>query len=716
MTLNRKRVLVSAYACGPGRASEPGVGWNAVRELARDHDVWVLTSRELRDEIDAVLPHESPTLKFVFLDWPKWLWPLVKTSRIGYEVQHYCWQIAAYLKARALHRQVGFELAHHVTVCRYWTPSFLPLLGIPFVWGPVGGGESAPRQFWRGLGVGGAWLEGVREVARFFGEHDPLLRLMAKRVALGVATTRETAERMRKLGVPSLEICSQVALTDSEIATLGECAPSRTDNGIRFISIARLVAWKGFHLGIEAFARTEDRANEYWIIGSGPAERSLKALAKRLGVADRVCFLGHLPRHEVLQIVQQCDVLVHPSLHESGGAVCAEVMAAGRPVICLDLGGPGLQVTSDTGIKIAPRSPEQAIQDIAAAMDKLSRSAATRLAMGRAARARVRKSFTTAALRSHFTRWYQNVTPDKPAPVSDLAIPQSWIPVRRPPPAGSQSPVTPPTVTAVMPTYNKCQWLELAIDSVLGQTFTDWELIIVDDGSTDDSADILARYADPRITILKLPQNVGRARARNLALEIARGRYIAICDSDDISAATRFEEHTAFLDANPQVGIVSSHLRLLAAHRTAPVVFPIDHESIARRFARGKMGIAHGASMIRAECFKQLGGYCEDLRAAEDFELFRRFLTRYRFETLPKELLLYRNELGAVPFPAWTAYSRAHRYALYRSNCHGCSTPVLSFDEFVRSWRTIFFVYSVDSLRFAHFNLKAHVFSSHVLR
>jgi glycosyltransferase involved in cell wall biosynthesis len=267
-----------------------------------------------------------------------------------------------------------------------------------------------------------------------------------------------------------------------------------------------------------------------------------------------------------------------------------------------------------------------------------------------------------------------------------------------------------------MPTYNKAQWLQQSIDSVLAQTLTDWELIIVDDGSTDETADILARYDDPRITIVTLPKNVGRARARNLALEIARGRYIAICDSDDVSAPTRFEEHAAFLDANPQIGIVSSHLRLLAANRTALVVFPIDHESIARRFARGKMGIAHGASMIRADCFKQLGGYCEDLRAAEDFELFRRFLTRYRFETLPKELLLYRNELGAVSFPTWTAYSRAHRYALYRSNCHGRSAPVLSFDEFVRSWRTNFFVYSVDSLRFAHFNLKAHVFSSHVLR
>jgi hypothetical protein len=108
--------------------------------------------------------------------------------------------------------------------------------------------------------------------------------------------------------------------------------------------------------------------------------------------------------------------------------------------------------------------------------------------------------------------------------------------------------------------------------------------------------------------------------------------------------------------------------------------------------------------------------YCEDLRAAEDFELFRRFSTRYRFQTLPRDLLLYRSNLGAVPFPVWTAASRAHRYALYRSKCQERSEPLLSFDEFVRSWRTNFLVYSVDSLRFAHFNLRAHVFSSHVLR
>jgi glycosyltransferase involved in cell wall biosynthesis len=715
MTPTRKRVLVSAYACGPGRPSEPGVGWNAVREIARDHDVWVLTSLEHRDDIEAVA-HESPTLRFVFLDWPWWL-SFIKRTRVGFEVQHYCWQIAAYLKARALHAQTGFDVAHHVTVCRYWMPSFLPLLGIPFVWGPVGGGESAPKRFWAGLGLPAALLEAVREVARFLGERDPLLRLVAKQVSVGVATTRETAARMTRLKVPRLEVYTQVALTESEIATLGACDVPPASERIRFISIGRLVAWKGFHLGLQAFARTEHPTAEYWIVGGGPAERSLKALATRLGVSNRVRFLGQLPRSEVLQTLQQCDVLVHPSLHESGGAVCAEVMAAGRPVICLDLGGPGLQVTPETGIKVPARTPAQVVRELAVAMDTLSRSRETRIAMGEAARARVRERFNTAAMRAQFTRWYQEVAGEwvRPEPAEPVTT------------AAGLSPLTPssssghardraPVVSAVMPTYNKAQWLQAAIDSVLNQTFTEWELIIVDDGSTDSTPDVLARSTDPRIRVHTLPKNVGRAQARNAAIRSARGRYIAICDSDDISAPTRFEEHVAFLDSHPQVGVVSAHLRQLSPHHAARIVFPIDHKSIARRFARGKMGAAHGASMIRAVCFERLGLYCEDLRAAEDFELFRRFSMEYRFETLPQELLLYRNEWGAVPFPVWTENSRAHRYALYRSNCHGRPARVLSFDEFVRRWRTRFFVYTVDSLRFAHFNLRTHVFSSHVLR
>ena len=143
-----------------------------------------------------------------------------------------------------------------------------------------------------------------------------------------------------------------------------------------------------------------------------------------------------------------------------------------------------------------------------------------------------------------------------------------------------------------MPTYNNGRWLQEAIDSVLGQTFTDWELIIVDDGSTDDTADVLARCTDSRIRIYTLAKNVGRAGARNVALGQARGRYIAICDSDDISAPTRFTEQVAFLDANPNIGVVSAHSSAVVARHAAPY-----SRSITSRSPGGSHGARWGRLM-----------------------------------------------------------------------------------------------------------------------
>ena len=280
--------------------------------------------------------------------------------------------------------------------------------------------------------------------------------------------------------------------------------------------------------------------------------------------------------------------------------------------------------------------------------------------------------------------------------------------------------ISPVTVSAIMPTFNKAPVLRQAVDSILAQTFVDWELLIIDDGSTDDTASVLAGCTDPRIVVQSLPSNIGRSAARNLALSRARGRYIAICDSDDVSTLSRFEQQVAFLDSQPDVDVVSGYIRAFSGSNLAVMLFPQDAVSIRRRFERGKMGVAHGASMVRAECFTRLGGYCEELSFAEDFELFRRFSTQYAFRTLPTVLLDYRHELGTAGIRQWAHEGRAHRYALYRSSpdaeADAHAGHVLTLDEFSRQWRTTAAVYTFDLLRSIHFNLRARLFSSYVLR
>jgi glycosyltransferase involved in cell wall biosynthesis len=400
---------MSAYACGPGRGSEPGIGWNTAREMATRCDVWLFTSRENRRELEEELATRPlPHLRVLFVDWPAALdW--MKQTRLGFELQHYAWQVAVYFKARALHRVVGFDIVHHVTIGRYWMPSFLTLLPVPFVWGPVGGGESVPPQFRRGLGARGALFEVTRECARWIGELDPFVRLTARRSAVALATTEETRRRMAKLGARSTAVLSQVGLSEPELERL-EGGRTPDAEPVRFLSIGRLVSWKGFHLGLSAFARVGGGA-EYWVIGTGPAEVELRRLAQQLGIASRVRFVGALSRDETLAALDSAHVLVHPSLHESGGMVCLEAMAAGKPVVCLDLAGPALQVTDDCGFKIPAGHPAATVEALSAAMQALAASRVLRERMGAAARGRARE-FDWRRRGDELSRLYMTVNDD----------------------------------------------------------------------------------------------------------------------------------------------------------------------------------------------------------------------------------------------------------------------------------------------------------------
>lgn len=191
-----------------------------------------------------------------------------------------------------------------------------------------------------------------------------------------------------------MQILSQVAIPEDEIIQLS-AIPIRTSNPFRLENIGRLLHWKGFHLGLMAFAEFQKQfpQSEYWFIGDGPERRNLERLAERLRVREKVYFWGNLPRSQVLEKLADCDLLVHPSLHESGGWVCLEAMPAGRPVICLDLGGPALQVTEEAGFKIPALTQEQAVEDMARAMLRLAQDPELQHRMGEAGRRRVEEHF-----------------------------------------------------------------------------------------------------------------------------------------------------------------------------------------------------------------------------------------------------------------------------------------------------------------------------------
>ena len=411
------KVLLSAYSCLPNLGSEPGVGWNNVIEISTRHEVWVLTIEEFREPIEAELAlHPLPNVHWVFVDIPKILMTGWKKGERGRRIHYNLWQYWAYREGKRLHEQIHFDIVHHVTFVSYWTPSYLALLDTPFVWGPVGGGDSTPLPYYRTLSWKSRFMEFFRDSFRFASEaFDPYVRKTAQHAAISLATTEVTAGKMRKLGAQNVHIMSECALASEMLPDLEHDPTHFTQNPFRVISMGRLIGWKGYHLGIEAFVKLHQQIpdSEYWIIGTGAEENRLKALVAKLDAEDYIHFTGLLPREEALQQLVRSHVLLHPSLHDTGGWVLLEAMAAGLPIVCLNLGGPATIVNDETGFRASGANPKQSIIEIAAALETLANDRELCLHMGAIAKRKIYESFTWGQKGEMFDRIYTELVPTR---------------------------------------------------------------------------------------------------------------------------------------------------------------------------------------------------------------------------------------------------------------------------------------------------------------
>jgi glycosyltransferase involved in cell wall biosynthesis len=411
------RLLVIAFACEPGQGSEPGIGWNIASRLAEEHDVTVITHPlHQRALDDYLLKHPELRLTVHYCAMPALEWCWVKNSLLN--VYYYLWQFKAARLVRRLHAEQAFDAVQHATYGRYWMPSAADRLGIPMVWGPVGGGENSPAALRSELGWKGGMLERIRDGMRAVFELDPLLRRTVRAATVGLAATEETATRMRSLGVQEVRVFSNAG---HDVVIKPQPLGSHDDRPIRLICVARLLAWKGFGFAIRAFAQAKIPGATLTIVGTGPDENRLRSLARTLGVDDSVRFTGGLERQRCLQEIANSHVLVHPSLHDSGGIACVEAMALGRPVVCLRLGGPGVIVDDSSGIRIPPADPETVVRSLGEAFVQLhsDRHRLAALSSGAAARAaEFHWSHKMAELRSI----YRSILSDAVASASERKV------------------------------------------------------------------------------------------------------------------------------------------------------------------------------------------------------------------------------------------------------------------------------------------------------
>ena len=172
------KILLSAYACEPHKGSETSVGWHWALEASHlGHEVWVLTRENNRVTIEAELVKfpKIKNLNFIYYDLPFWARWWKKKNR-GIRLYYFFWQIGAYLLAKKVHREKGFDRVHHITFVSVRQPSFMGNLGIPFFFGPVGGGEKSPWNLRKGYGFRGIILDIVRDLANHLVRIDPFVR------------------------------------------------------------------------------------------------------------------------------------------------------------------------------------------------------------------------------------------------------------------------------------------------------------------------------------------------------------------------------------------------------------------------------------------------------------------------------------------------------------------------------------------------------------
>lgn len=196
-----------------------------------------------------------------------------------------------------------------------------------------------------------------------------------------------------------------------------------------------------------------------------------------------------------------------------------------------------------------------------------------------------------------------------------------------------------PKVSVLMPVYNtKEEFLRESVESILNQTFNDFELIILDDGSSNDVETIVKSYNDLRIKFYKNEKNLGVAKTRNKLMELAQGKYCAWQDSDDISYPDRLKKQVNFLDKNTEISIVGTNLERFPSKK---ILNQPEHPKILDFI--GGCAFSQGTSMFRLEDFKKNNLYYkEDLITSEDYDLWARAVLCMKFANIQEILLKYR--------------------------------------------------------------------------
>lgn len=375
--LKKIKVLLSAYACEPDKGSEPGVGWNWALELTKmEYDVYILTrSKNKKKMDDYFIRNKKPdNLNFFYYDLSisKFLIYL-KENIIVVNIYYFLWQMGALKFVRKRHKEIKFDIIQHLTFGVFRHPSFLYRLDVPFVFGPVGGGEDTPAQVRSLIPFKYFFYDLLRTAFNRMSCYNLLLTEMFKHSLVIFTKTQQTKDL-----IPIKYHSKTINYLEIGITNTTDKKLRDSNEEFNLLYAGRLMYFKGFDLAIPAFAeftRIYQGNTEFYIIGNGKYKKRITDIALKNNIVSRIKFIEWMNQKELLNFYKKVDVLLFPSFHDSSGNVVLEALSFGLPVVSLDCGGPAAVMgdkLKELTVYTGERSPHEIIQDISRKLKKLA--------------------------------------------------------------------------------------------------------------------------------------------------------------------------------------------------------------------------------------------------------------------------------------------------------------------------------------------------------
>lgn len=384
-------ILVSAYGCEPFVGSEAGVGWNWVLQMSENNHLHVITRKNNKEKIEANLPEELKSkVDFYYYDTPEFIKKFKRREK-GLYLYYAFWQIGIVSIIKEIIKNNKIDYTMHLTFGSFWMPTFLPSFDIPFIWGPLGGGDCVPKKFLKVLPLKQRIVQGFRYFLKGLSFLNPLIVYPSKKAKVILARTEDSAQTVPKKYRNKVKVILETAMSEDIFNIIPK---ARGNDKLELIYAGRLVPTKNVMSLVETMRNIPPKYDIHLtIVGRGCEKKKLLDFVKKYQLDERVTFIDEIPRQQVLELLASSDVYLFPSLHEGGSWALMEAMALGLPVICLDCTGMHTITSDESAIRIPAKTPEYFVETMSKEICRLADDIEYRKEIGMNARERIWNNF-----------------------------------------------------------------------------------------------------------------------------------------------------------------------------------------------------------------------------------------------------------------------------------------------------------------------------------